>query len=42
MANRPGLKSSFSEKYVAVFSKFEDELEEVQSLYEAQKVHSTE
>ena len=37
--NRPGLRSTFSEKYVAVFSNFEDVLEQVQSLYEAQKVY---
>ncbi|XP_028415382.1 dynein heavy chain 8, axonemal-like isoform X2 [Dendronephthya gigantea] len=37
VVNRPGLKSSFSEKYVAVFSQFEEVLEEVQNLYETQK-----
>lgn len=39
VVNRPGLRSTFSEKYVAVFSNFEDVLEQVQSLYETQKVH---
>ena len=38
--NRPGLRGILSEKYVAVFSNFEDVLEEVQNLYETQKVHT--
>ena len=40
VVNRPGLRSTFSDKYLAVFSNFEDVLEEVQNLYETQKVPS--
>ena len=36
--NRVGLKNVFSDKYVAVFSHYDDELEDVQHLYETQKV----
>jgi hypothetical protein len=39
VVNRPGLRSTFSDKYLAVFSNFEDVMEEVQTLYETQKVH---
>ncbi len=39
MVNRPGLRATFSEKYLAVFANFEDVLEQVQNLYETQKVH---
>ena len=36
--NRTGLKAVLSEKFLEVFSWFEDELEEVQKVYENEKV----
>lgn len=38
---RSGLKSVLSEKILEVFNWFENELEEVQKLYESQKVRSS-
>ena len=36
--SRPGLKAILSEKIIEVFNWFENELEEVQKLYETHKV----
>jgi len=36
--NRPGLRTVLSEKFLEVFGWFETELENVQKIYESQKV----
>lgn len=36
--NRPGLRAVLSEKFLEVFGWFETELENVQKIYESQKV----
>ena len=39
--NRPGLRTVLSEKFLEVFGWFETELENVQKIYESQKVIET-